>query len=110
MSTQPNSTDLAALIERLELREPAYSRLEAAKIIGVSESGIDRLIANGELPAFSPSKRVVTITRQDLARFMWARERSRQPDRPKPPDKSIPRSESHRHGRARTLPRVKVAS
>jgi hypothetical protein len=108
MSTlpQPTPNDIAALIERLELHEPAYSRLEAAKIVGVSESGIDRLIASGALPAFSPSKRVVTISRRDLARFMWARERRRQPEQSKQDTK--PKAAGQPRGRARRLPRLTV--
>jgi hypothetical protein len=111
MSTQPSPTDIAAIIERLELRERAYSRLEAADIIGVSESGIDRLIGCGALPAFAPSKRKVTIARSDLARFMWERERRTPLKRPKSADsKPLAPHTDQRRGRAKKLPRVKVAS
>jgi excisionase family DNA binding protein len=69
-----SSDELEALILRLGLVKPSYSRLEAAAILGVSESGIDRLLHAGTLASFAIGERV-TIVRNDLAKFMFERER-----------------------------------
>jgi hypothetical protein len=69
-----SSDELEALILRLGLVKPSYSRLETAAILGVSESGIDRLLHARTLASFQIGERI-TILRGDIVRFMFERER-----------------------------------
>jgi excisionase family DNA binding protein len=81
----------------------AIPRLEAASILGISDSQIDRLIERGELAAFDVGQHSVRIFSRDLARYLFER---RKPAT-RPPPESEPQEQApapRRRGRPRTNP------
>jgi hypothetical protein len=94
--------ELEALAARLGLVKPSYSRLETAAILGISESGVDRLLKSEKLPSFAVGERII-VARRDLLAFMYERQRgSPPPSLPKPePKAKQPRRRGGRPRKAR---------
>jgi hypothetical protein len=54
-SPGPLGPSVSSLTAAVKAQQGAYSRLEVGRIVGISESGIDRFIASGALLAFRQS-------------------------------------------------------
>lgn len=50
-------------------RKKIYTIKDAAKVVGVSESYIQKLVSSREIPHSKPTGKLVFITRQDLDSF-----------------------------------------
>jgi excisionase family DNA binding protein len=96
-----HNPELEALTARLGLIKPSYSRRETAAILGVSESGIDRLLRAGRLPSFQVGERII-ILRNDIAAFLHERQRG-QPSVPEPPPPQEERPSRRHVGRPRKV-------
>src|SRR5215831_17773231 len=92
-----DTSALEALIQRLGLIKPSYSRRQVGEILNISESGVDRLLQSGRLPSFQVGGRVI-VARNDLAQFMSEGERGCPPP-PEPEPKPQPRRRSRRKAR-----------
>jgi excisionase family DNA binding protein len=92
LSIDTHDAELAVLVERFELAKRSYSRREVAQILGVSESGVDRLLKSKKLASFRVGERVI-VARRDLAEFLYEGQRGS----PRPPLlKSEPKPKSQR--------------
>jgi excisionase family DNA binding protein len=101
---KPNqpSADFLEFERWLNLGPRAIPRLEAAAILGISDSQIDRLIETGLLPAFDVGVHGVRIFSRDLARYLFER---RKPTRlPQPSESEEQAPAPRQRGRPRKGP------
>jgi hypothetical protein len=77
----PSAADAAEITRQFDLKQRTYSRHDLKEILDLSESGVDRLLADGGLPSFRVGERGVKVTRVALVDYLLRTGRHT----PKPP-------------------------